>query len=97
LPPPNILVRFFVPETELAMLHVGERLIIGCDACAKGLIATITFISPQPEYTPPVIYSEANREKLVFMVEAHPRLDQATQLKPGQPVDVYVDHGQGES
>jgi HlyD family secretion protein len=88
LPPQNILVRFFVPETELATLHIGDRLTIGCDACAPGLTATVTFIAPQPEYTPPVIYSETNREKLVYLIEAHPPPDQATQLKPGQPVDV---------
>jgi HlyD family secretion protein len=88
LPPQNVLVRFFVPETQLATLHVGDRLAISCDGCAPGLTASITFIAPQPEYTPPVIYSESNREKLVYLVEAHPPLDQAMQLKPGQPVDV---------
>ena len=72
LPPQNILVRFFVPETELATMHVGDRLAIGCDGCAADLTATVTFISPQPEYTPPVIYSETNREKLVYLIEAHP-------------------------
>jgi len=88
LPPQNVLVRFFVPETELASLHVGDRLAIACDACAHELTAAISFIAPQPEYTPPVIYSETNREKLVFLVEAHPPPEQAAQLKPGQPVDV---------
>jgi len=88
LPPENILVRFFLPEPELATLRVGDRLALGCDSCASGLTATITFISPQPEYTPPVIYSETNREKLVYLIEAHPPPDLATQLKPGQPVDV---------
>ncbi|HME20317.1 MAG TPA: HlyD family efflux transporter periplasmic adaptor subunit [Acetobacteraceae bacterium] len=88
LPPQNILVRFFVPETALATLHAGDRLTIGCDGCAPGLTATVTFIAPQPEYTPPVIYSETNREKLVYLIEAHPPPDQAAQLKPGQPVDV---------
>jgi HlyD family secretion protein len=88
LPPQNVLVRFFVPETQLATVHVGDRLAIGCDGCTGGLTATVTFIAPQPEYTPPVIYSETNREKLVFLVEAHPPTDQAMRLKPGQPVDV---------
>ena len=88
LPPQNILVRLFVPETELATLHIGDRLKLGCDGCAADLTAGITFIAPQPEYTPPVIYSETNREKLVYLIEAHPPLNQATQLKPGQPVDV---------
>jgi HlyD family secretion protein len=88
LPPQNILVRFFVPETEVATMHVGDRLAIGCDGCATDLTAAITFIAPQPEYTPPVIYSESNRTKLVYLVEAHPSPEQAVQLKPGQPVDV---------
>jgi HlyD family secretion protein len=88
LPPQNILVRFFVPETELAAMHVGDRLAISCDNCAAGLTATVSFIAPQPEYTPPVIYSETNREKLVYLIEAHPPAEQAIRLKPGQPVDV---------
>jgi HlyD family secretion protein len=88
LPPQNILVRFFVPETDLASIHAGDRMAIGCDSCAPGLTATVSYIAPQPEYTPPVIYSESNRDKLVYLIEAHPPLDQAVQLKPGQPVDV---------
>jgi HlyD family secretion protein len=88
LPPQNILVRFFVPETDLASIRVGERLAIGCDGCAPGLTATVSFIAPQPEYTPPVIYSESNRDKLVYLIEAHPPPDQAVRFKPGQPVDV---------
>ncbi len=88
LPPENILVRFFVPETALATMHLGDRLAIHCDGCSADLTVTITFIAPQPEYTPPVIYSETNREKLVYLIEAHPSPRQALQLKPGQPVDV---------
>jgi HlyD family secretion protein len=88
LPPQNILVRFFVPETDLATIHAGDRMSIVCDSCAKGLTATVSYIAPQPEYTPPVIYSESNRDKLVYLIEAHPPADQAMQLKPGQPVDV---------
>jgi HlyD family secretion protein len=90
LPPGNILVRFFVPETQLATIHRDERLAIACDSCAPGLTARISFIAPQPEYTPPVIYSEAAREKLVYLVEARPDPAQAATLKPGQPVNVRV-------
>ena len=88
LPPQNILVRFFVPETVLGSVHLGDRLAIGCDGCAPGLTATVSFIAPQPEYTPPVIYSESNRAKLVYLIEAHPSAEHAILLKPGQPVDV---------
>ena len=58
LPPQNILVRFFVPETDLATIHAGDRMSIVCDSCAKGLTATVSYIAPQPEYTPPVIYGD---------------------------------------
>ena len=50
----------------------------------------ISYISPQAEYTPPVIYSKDSREKLVVMVEAVPEAADAMRLKVGQPVDVAL-------
>jgi HlyD family secretion protein len=88
LPPGNIRVRFFVPEAEFAEIHLGERLAVSCDSCGLGLEARVSFISPQTEYTPPVIYSEQTRSKLVYLIEARPKRSQAMRLKPGQPVDV---------
>jgi HlyD family secretion protein len=91
LPPENLLVRFFVPETALARLQRGARVSVACDSCPDGLAATVSFIAPQPEFTPPVIYSEASRRKLVYLVEARPADgDGARALKPGQPVDVRL-------
>ena len=58
LPPGNIRVRFFVPERDLATIHAGDLVLLGCDGCPAGLSAAISFISPQAEYTPPLIYSE---------------------------------------
>lgn len=89
LPPENIFVRFFVPETALAGLHRGDPATFGCDGCPPGLVGTISFISPTAEYTPPVIYSESTRAKLVYAIEARPRPDQAL-LNPGQPVEVRL-------
>jgi HlyD family secretion protein len=86
LPPENIYVRFFVPETELAHVKLGQRVTIGCDGCAKNVAATITFIAAQEEFTPPVIFSIGSREKLVFKLEA--RAPGGLKLNPGQPVDV---------
>ena len=88
LPPENIFVRFFVPEAAIATMHRGDPVALACDACAAGLTATISFISPQAEYTPPLIYSESSKGKLVFLIEARPRPDQAAQFNPGQPVEV---------
>ncbi len=88
LPPANILVRFFVPERSLPGLHTGQTVAITCDSCPLHLTATVSFVSPQPEYTPPVIFSEQTRDKLIYMIEAHPQPNQAAVLKPGQPVTV---------
>ena len=89
LPPQNIFVRFFVPEPLLGSMHLGDQVGLQCDSCANGLTATISFISPQAEFTPPLIYSEANTAKLVFLIEARPPPDQAIKLNPGQPVEVH--------
>jgi HlyD family secretion protein len=91
LPPENMEVRFFVPEMMVGKLKVGENVQVHCDGCSALVPAAITFISPQCEYTPPVIYSNENRGKLVFMVIAKPPDEKAMQLHPGQPVEVTVE------
>jgi HlyD family secretion protein len=89
LPQKNVFVRFFVPESALASIHYGDEVELAFDHCPGDfLTATVQFISPQAEYTPPVIYSEETRAKLVFRVEARPRPDQAALLNPGQPITV---------
>jgi HlyD family secretion protein len=55
---------------------------------AEPLNAKLSFIAPQSEYTPPVIYSQENRSKLVFMIELRFEDAVAAKLHPGQPVDV---------
>src|SRR5262252_2976212 len=88
LPPENVFVRFFVPEPRLAEVHIGDKVALLCDRCPAAFAATVSFISPQAEFTPPVIYSEASRAKLVYMVEARPPRDQAALINPGQPTAV---------
>ena len=90
LPDGALKVRFFAPQAALARLRVGESVAVSCDGCPSGLSARIAFISDQAEYTPPVIYSNESRAKLVFMVEARPDAKTAAVLKPGQPVDVRI-------
>jgi HlyD family secretion protein len=90
LPAENIKVRFFVPEPSLGALRTGQRVAILCDGCPAAVPATIRFISPTAEFTPPVLFSEKNRHRLVFMVEAWPPAKDATQLHPGQPVSVSL-------
>jgi len=86
LPDDRVKLRFFVREADAARYRPGVRLAFSCDGCARDLGATVTWVSPRPEFTPPVIYSRDSRDKLVFMVEARP--DRPRDLSPGQPVDV---------
>jgi len=90
LPPENVKVRFFVPEAVVGTLAPGRHVLIHCDGCAAEVPAVLSFISDQAEYTPPVIYSNENRSKLVFMVEARPQVADAPKLRPGQPVAVTL-------
>jgi HlyD family secretion protein len=90
LPPGNVKVRFFVSEQALGSLRVGGQVQVACDGCGERIAATIAFIAPQAEFTPPVIYSKDSRGKLVFMVEAKPSAADAARLHPGQPVDVTL-------
>lgn len=90
LPPQNVKVRFFVPETVVGALQPGRALTIHCDGCAADVAAKITYISNQAEFTPPVIYSNERRSKLVYLIEAHPAVAEADKLRPGQPVTVTL-------
>ncbi|MGE0178689.1 MAG: HlyD family secretion protein, partial [Sphingomonas sp.] len=82
----RIFVRFFVPEDQVARYRTGRQIRFRCDGCPDNLVATIRYVSPRPEFTPPIIYSREARDRLVFMVEARPADGAA--LLPGLPVDV---------
>ena len=90
LPPANVKVRFFVPQGIVGSLAPGRALAIRCDGCSADIPATISYVSNEAEFTPPVIYSNETRSKLVFMVEARPAPEQAAKLNPGQPVSVTL-------
>lgn len=88
LPPANIKVRAFVPETRIGGIQPGDPVQVIVDGVAKPFSGRVSFISPQAEYTPPVIFSRESRSKLVFMVEAVFDDETAAGLHPGQPVDM---------
>jgi HlyD family secretion protein len=93
LPPENLKVRFFAPETLVSRIKYGQSVAVSCDACASGLTAKVTFIAGSAEYTPPVIYSLEERAKLVYLIEAHPT--EPEKFRVGQPVTVTLPSGVG--
>ena len=88
LPPANIKARFFIPEAELGTVALGRAVTMECDGCGVPIAGRVTHIASRPEYTPPVIYSNSQRSKLVFMAEATPSAADALRLRPGQPLSV---------
>ncbi len=86
LPNDRVTIRFFVPERQVAAYHYGRAVHFACDGCPAGLSATVSYVSPRPEYTPPIIYSLGARDRLVFLIEARPVHPE--RLTPGLPVDV---------
>jgi len=91
MPPGNMKIRFYVPETELPKLAIGDEVRVSCDNCAVDLTAKIYFISTSAEYTPPVIYSLEERNKLVYLIQARPSRPDA--LRVGQPISVFLGPG----
>lgn len=90
LEPKNIKVQFYIPEKQLSAIHLNQTITFRCDNCQTTTKATITYISPEAEYTPPIIYSQNTRYKLVYKVRADLSPTVATQFHPGQPLDVYL-------
>jgi HlyD family secretion protein len=90
LPPANIKVRAFVAESRVGSIRPGNPIRAFLDGLGEPVTGKISFVSPQAEYTPPVIYSRETRGKLVFMIEAVFDPATAAKLNPGQPVEVEI-------
>src|SRR5262245_10395111 len=91
LPPANIKVRAFVPQTQIGTVTLGQAARVRVDGVADPFQGKVSFISPQAEYTPPVIYSRESRAKLVFKIEIVFDPETGANLHPGQPVDVQLE------
>jgi HlyD family secretion protein len=89
LPDGAVKVRLYFPESDFSKLKLGTVLSVKCDGCAPGLEAAVSYVSQTPEFTPPVIYSLENRQKLVFLVEAR-EIGGKSMLKPGQIIDARI-------
>ncbi|RTL36394.1 MAG: HlyD family efflux transporter periplasmic adaptor subunit [Burkholderiales bacterium] len=89
LPPAHRKARFYVPQSAVGSLQLDAPVQLRCDGCGAPIPARISFIATGPEYTPPVIYSNQQRDKLVFLIEARPeKPEDAERLHPGQPLEI---------
>lgn len=86
LPANALKVRFYVPEAERAGFSIGDGFEVSCDGCDDGITARLSYLSADPQFTPPVIYSRDERNRLTFLAEAV--IEDGAALPPGQPVTV---------
>ena len=86
LPDDGLKIKFFVAQAELPKIELGATVLVSPDGVENAVETIVSFIAAEPEFTPPVIYSNEVREKLVFLVET--RVHQGSELLPGLPVSV---------
>lgn len=86
LPAGRLEIRFYVDETERASLAPGDAVAVSCRGCGEPVSAEVTWLASDTQFNPPIIYSRAEREDLVFLVKASP--PEGTRFAPGQPVEV---------
>lgn len=79
-------VKFYLSEADRAQFTLGDAVSVSCDGCAAGLTANISYFASDPQFTPPVIYSRDERNRLVFLVEA--TMANQNGILPGQPVSI---------
>lgn len=91
LAPENVHIEFFVPLVELKNLRVGSNLNFSYEGSIDVYEAIVSYISPEAEYLPPLLYSRENSDKIVFRIKAISNTKEA-KLFPGLPVSVSVNH-----
>ena len=93
LPKSSRKIIFYIPQDKLSTLRVGQVVNLQGIGSQQSLSnASIRYISPQASYTPPVIYSNENADKLTFRVEGVLNTaDNMPNLQVGQPVQVILE------
>ncbi len=86
----NVWVRAYISETDLGRVRVGQKARVTTDTWPdKAYEGTVTFISPEAEFTPKNVQTQKERVKLVYRVKItipNPNME----LKPGMPADAEI-------
>jgi HlyD family secretion protein len=82
----SLKVKFYLSEADRGAFKRGDSVSVSCDGCGAGLTASVSYFASDPQFTPPIIYSRDERNRLVFLVEA--TMDQQNGVLPGQPVSL---------
>ena len=92
LPDGAVHAVLFLPEEQIGAYQIGDAFAVECDGCPDTMTARLSVIDAEAEFTPPIIYSDQERSRLVFRAEA--RFDGATP-PPGAPLRLALRSGTG--
>jgi len=86
----TVWVRAYINETDMGRVKLGQKADVTSDTWkGKKYPGTITFISPEAEFTPKNVQTEKERVKLVYRIKITlPNPQQ--ELKPGMPVEAVL-------
>jgi HlyD family secretion protein len=83
-------LKIFVDETEIGKVKPGQKVDVKVDTFpGKTYTGSVSFISPEGEFTPKIIQTKKERVKLVYLVKvsiANPNVE----LKSGMPADAWL-------
>ena len=86
----SVDLKIFVGETEISRVKPGQLVDIKVDTFPDKIYSgTVSFISPEGEFTPKIIQTQKERVKLVYLVKVlipNPDLE----LKSGMPADAWL-------
>jgi len=86
----RVHLKIFVGETEIGKVKPGQAVDIAIDTFpGKRFKGTVSYISPEAEFTPKIIQTHKERVKLVYLVKVlieNPKIE----LKPGMPADAWL-------
>lgn len=89
----NIYLEFFVPLRDLHDMNLGKQITYQYLNRDERFHAVIVYVSPIAEYTPPLVYSNENFDKLVFRIKA--RVLDENEVFPGEPVSINIEQTHG--
>lgn len=86
----SVKIKIYVGETEIGKVKPGQKADVKVDSLpGKTFEGTVSYISPEGEFTPKIIQTQKERVKLVYLVEitvSNPNLE----MKTGMPADAWL-------
>ncbi|WP_241647754.1 HlyD family secretion protein [Rosenbergiella metrosideri] len=81
-------IKFYINRKKLYKININDSILVRVNDINEEYNAVIDYVSPKPEYTPPMLYDDKN-DTLVYLIEAKFR-DKNIELPAGTPVEITL-------